>query len=107
MLVFNIVLPQVLWWRAARRNTVLLLVLSLFINLGMWFERVTIVVQSLHHDFTPSAWGLYLPTRWDWIILLGSISMFAWLFLTFIRLLPTISISEMRELVKEQHDDES
>ncbi len=102
MLAFNVVLPQVLWWRAARRNTVLLFVLAIFINLGMWFERVTIVVQSLHHDFTPSAWGLYLPTRWDWIILLGSISMFAWLFLTFLRLLPTISISEMRELVHEE-----
>ena len=102
MLACNIVLPQVLWWRAARRNTVLLFALSLVINLGMWLERVTIVVQSTHHDFTPSAWGLYLPTRWDWIILLGSISMFAWLFLTFIRLLPTISISEMRELVAEE-----
>ena len=101
MLACNIVLPQVLWWRAARRNTVLLFALSLVVNLGMWLERVTIVVQSTHHDFTPSAWGIYLPTRWDWIILLGSISMFAWLFLTFIRLLPTISISEMRELVEE------
>jgi len=102
MLALNVLLPQVLWWRAARRNAVLLFVLAICINLGMWLERVTIVVQSLHHDFTPSAWGLYLPTRWDWIILAGSISMFAWLFLTFIRLLPTISISEMRELVDEE-----
>ncbi len=107
MLAFNVALPQVLWFRAARRNTVLLFVLSILVNVGMWLERVMITVQSTHHDFMPSAWGLFIPTRWDWIILFGSISMFAWLFLIFIRLLPTISISEMRELVKEEHDDES
>jgi molybdopterin-containing oxidoreductase family membrane subunit len=102
MLLCNVVLPQVLWWRAARRNTLLLFALSIVVNLGMWMERVTIVVQSTSHDFMPSAWGLFIPTRWDWIILAGSISMFAWLFLLFIRLLPAISISEMRELVKEE-----
>jgi len=106
MLAFNVLAPQVLWWRAARRNAVLLFALSIVVNVGMWMERVTIVVQSTHHDFMPSAWGLFVPTRWDWIFLFGSISMFAWLFLTFVRLLPTISISEMRELVKEKHDDE-
>jgi Ni/Fe-hydrogenase subunit HybB-like protein len=104
MIAFNVLAPQVLWWRAARRNTVLLFVLSIVINVGMWMERFTIVVQSTSHDFMPSAWGRFVPTRWDWIILFGSISMFAWLFLLFIRLLPTISISEMRELVKEESE---
>ena len=104
MMVLNVLLPQVLWWRAARRNTVLLFLLSIAVNVGMWMERFTIVVQSTHHDFMPSAWGLFIPTRWDWIMLFGSISMFAWLFLVFIRLLPTISISEMRELVKEESE---
>ena len=102
MLACNAVLPQILWWRSARRSTALLFILSLVINIGMWMERVTIVVQSTHRDFMPSAWGIYVPTRWDWIILFGSISMFGWLFLTFIRLLPMISISEMRELVTEE-----
>ena len=102
MIVLNVLAPQLLWWRAARRNTVLLFVLSIVINVGMWMERFTIVVQSTSHDFMPSAWGRFIPTRWDWIILFGSISMFAWLFLLFIRLLPAISISEMRELVKEE-----
>ena len=58
-------------------------------------------MQSLHHDFMPSAWGVFWPTAWDWVFLLGSISMFAWLFLVFIRVLPAISISEMRLLVRE------
>ena len=104
MLTFNVLAPQVLWWRAARRNTLLLFALSIVINLGMWMERFTIVVQSTSHDFMPSAWGRFVPTAWDWIILFGSISMFAWLFLLFIRLLPAISISEMRELVKEESE---
>jgi Ni/Fe-hydrogenase subunit HybB-like protein len=101
MLFCNVALPQVLWWRGARRNAALLFGLSLVINLGMWMERVMIVVQSLHHDFLPSSWGLFVPTAWDWVFLLGSISMFAWLFLVFIRVLPALSISEMRMLVRE------
>jgi len=102
MLACNVLAPQVLWWRAARRSPWLLFALSIVVNLGMWMERLTIVVQSTSHDFMPSAWGRFVPTGWDWIFLAGSISMFAWLFLLFIRLLPAISISEMRELVKEE-----
>ena len=101
MMFCNVVAPQILWWRWARRNALLLFGLSLVINLGMWMERVMIVVQSLHHDFMPSAWGLFVPTLWDWVFILGSLCAFAWLFLVFIRLLPAISISEMRLLVRE------
>jgi Ni/Fe-hydrogenase subunit HybB-like protein len=100
-MTFNVLVPQLLWWRSNRRNVVLLFILSLVVNAGMWMERVVIVVQSLSHDFLPSAWGLFIPTMWDWITLLGSISTFVWLFLVFIRLLPSISISEMRELARE------
>jgi Ni/Fe-hydrogenase subunit HybB-like protein len=107
MLACNVLLPQVLWWRAARRNALLLFALSLVVNLGMWMERFMIVVQSTSHDFMPSSWGLFIPTRWDGIFLLGSIGMFAWLFLVFVRLLPAISISEMRELVKEERDGDA
>jgi molybdopterin-containing oxidoreductase family membrane subunit len=101
MMTCNVLVPQVLWWRRARRSAVLLFALSLVVNAGMWMERVTIVVQSLHKDFLPSSWGIFIPTVWDWIFLVGSISTFAWLFLVFIRVLPAISISEMRELVRE------
>jgi molybdopterin-containing oxidoreductase family membrane subunit len=71
----------------------------------MWTERVVIVVQSTSHDFLPSAWGRFVPTIWDWITLLGSISTFAWLFLVFIRLLPAISISEMLLLARESVEE--
>jgi molybdopterin-containing oxidoreductase family membrane subunit len=101
MMFCNVLAPQILWWRWARRSVPLLFVLSIVVNLGMWMERVLIVVQSLHQDFMPSAWGLFIPTLWDWIFLLGSLATFVWLFLAFIRVLPAISISEMRQLVRE------
>jgi molybdopterin-containing oxidoreductase family membrane subunit len=102
MLACNVLVPQLLWWRRWRRHAGVLFGLSLLVNLGMWMERVLIVVQSLHRDFTPSAWGSYWPTLWDWVFLFGTLSCFAWLFLVFLRLLPAISISEMRELVHER-----
>jgi molybdopterin-containing oxidoreductase family membrane subunit len=101
MMTFNVLVPQLLWWRRVRRSAGMLFAIAIVINLGMWMERVLIVVQSLHHDYMPSAWGLFIPTLWDWVFLLGSLSAFTWLFLVFIRLLPSISISEMRELVRE------
>jgi molybdopterin-containing oxidoreductase family membrane subunit len=102
VLACNVVLPQILWWRAARRSARLLFALSLLVNVGMWLERVLIVVQSVHHDFLPSAWGNFLPTRWDWITFFGSIGFFAFLFLLFVRVLPAISIFEMRQLIREE-----
>jgi Ni/Fe-hydrogenase subunit HybB-like protein len=101
MLVCNVLVPQLLWLRAVRRNVIVLFVISLVVNVGMWTERFLIVVTSLHRDFLPSAWGMFYPSVWDWIFLLSSIGMFVWLFLTFVRLLPAISIAEMRELVRE------
>jgi molybdopterin-containing oxidoreductase family membrane subunit len=61
-----------------------------------------IVVQSMHHDFMPSAWGNFIPTAWDWLTFAGSIGFFALLFLLFVRLLPAISIFEMRKLIHEE-----
>jgi molybdopterin-containing oxidoreductase family membrane subunit len=96
-----VVLPQLLWWRRVRHSVPMLFVLAIVINLGMWMERFLIVVSSLHRDYLPSAWGMYYPTLWDWIQLLGSVALFVWLFLLFVRFLPAISIAEMRELVTE------
>lgn len=100
-MVCNVVLPQLLWWAKVRRSVAALLVISIFINIGMWMERFLIVVQSLHRDFLPSSWGLFVPTVWDWTFLLSSIAMFIWLFLMFVRFLPVISMTEMRGLVHE------
>ena len=99
MICCNVLIPQLLWWRRVRRSTWALFVLALVVNVGMWLERVLIVVSSLNRDYTPSAWRIYVPTAWDWVFLAGSICTFAWLFLLFVRVLPSISIAEMREMV--------
>lgn len=101
MMFCNVAVPQLLWFRRVRHSVLTLFAISLVVNVGMWMERFLIVVSSLHRDFMPSAWGLFIPTVWDWVTLLGSIAFFAWLFLLFIRFLPVISIAEMRELVHE------
>jgi molybdopterin-containing oxidoreductase family membrane subunit len=77
-------------------------VLAIVINIGMWLERFVIVVTSLHRDFMPSAWGLYIPTRWDWAVFVGTIGFFLMLFFLFIRFLPAISIFELRTLVESE-----
>ncbi len=101
LLTCNIAIPQLLWFGRVRRNVYLLFVLALVINVGMWLERFIIVVVSLHRDFLPSSWGYYKPTIWDWSTLLGSIGLFSALMYLFIRLLPMISIFEMREMVED------
>src|SRR5437868_5394624 len=101
LMVFNVLVPQTLWSARIRRNTVALFIVALFINAGMWIERFVIVVTRLTRDFTPSAWHMYSPTKWDWMTLFGSVGLFLTLQFLFIRLVPMISISETRELVAE------
>jgi Ni/Fe-hydrogenase subunit HybB-like protein len=104
VILFNVVLPQALWFKRVRLSVVTLFVLSIVVNIGMWLERFMIIVTSLHRDFLPSSWDMFYPTFWDWAILVGSLGAFGWLFLMFVRFLPAISISEMRKLVLEKKE---
>jgi Ni/Fe-hydrogenase subunit HybB-like protein len=97
----NIFIPQLLWSKKIRENTFILFVISIIVNLGMWLERFVIVVISLHRDFLPSSWRMYYPTRWDWATYLGTLGLFFTLLYLFLRVLPAISMSEMRVLVVE------
>jgi Ni/Fe-hydrogenase subunit HybB-like protein len=100
----NVLIPQLLWFRSVRRNPIFLFIIVMVINVGMWLERFIIVVQSLSKDFLPSSWGIYLPTVWDILTFAGTIGLFLVLIFLFLRVLPAISIFEMRELVhKESH----
>jgi molybdopterin-containing oxidoreductase family membrane subunit len=105
LIVCNVVIAQALWSSRVRRNVYLLFLLSLIINLGMWLERFVIVVISLQRDYLPSAWFQYTPTFWDWSTYIGTIGLFVALMFLFIRLLPVISIFEMREMVEEAHSE--
>jgi len=101
LMVLNVAVPQLLWSRRVRTNTVLLFLVAFAINIGMWVERFVIVITSLQRDFMPSAWGMYTPTAWDWATLAGTVGLFLTLLFLFIRFVPMISISETRELVAE------
>jgi hypothetical protein len=103
ILIFcNVLTPQLLWFKRMRTSIPVLFIVSIIVNIGMWLERFMIVVVSLHRDFMPSAWGMYYPTFWDLATLFGSVGMFLMLMFLFIRVLPMISIFEMRELVGEK-----
>jgi molybdopterin-containing oxidoreductase family membrane subunit len=100
-MLFNVLVPQALWSKRVRTNLVSLFFVALSVNLGMWLERFVIVITSLHKDFVPSSWAMFFPRFWDWATLFGSIGLFLALLFLFIRFLPMISISEVRELVSE------
>jgi Ni/Fe-hydrogenase subunit HybB-like protein len=102
LILCNILTPQLLWFEKVRRNVAALFVMSLIINTGMWLERFVIVVISLTRDFMPSAWGRYSATFWDYSTFLGTIGLFVMLIFLFVRGLPAIAISEMRELVEHE-----
>ena len=99
LILTNILIPQALWFRRVRASVLALFAISLSVNIGMWLERFIIVVASLHRDFMPSVWRMYYPTIWDWATFAGSIGMFFFLLFLFIRFLPMISISEMRQIL--------
>ncbi len=102
----NTLAPQILWIPALRRKEPILVVVSLLVLLGMWLERYVIITTTLHHDYLPSSWGLFRPTIYDYLTFLGSIGLFMTAFLLFARLLPLISMSEMRCLLPGAHGPE-
>jgi Ni/Fe-hydrogenase subunit HybB-like protein len=95
----NGLMPQALWFKKVRTNIPLLFCIALVVNVGMWLERFVIVVTSLSRDFLPSAWGMYAGTMWDWMTYIGTLGLFTWLMFIFLRLLPMISMFEMRTIV--------
>lgn len=102
----NVVLVQSLWFKRVRSSSLLLFLVSLVVLVGMWLERFIIIVTSLSQDFLQSSWRTFSPTRWDWATYFGTIGLFLFLFFAFIRLLPMISIFEVRMLVPEAKVEE-
>jgi molybdopterin-containing oxidoreductase family membrane subunit len=92
----NVLVPQVFWIKWFRQNLVAVFIISILVNVGMWFERFVIIVISLHRDFIPSNWGYYRPTYVDICTYIGTFGLFFTCFLLFIRFLPMIAISEVK-----------
>jgi Ni/Fe-hydrogenase subunit HybB-like protein len=99
MVSCNVLSPQVFWFKKARTSMPILFIVSIFINIGMWFERFVIIVTSLHRDFLPSSWGMFYPTIWDIMLLIGSFGLFFTMFCLFVRFLPVIAVAEVKSVL--------
>ena len=100
MVVCNTLIPLLFLYKKVRTTIALLFGISLFVNLGMWFERFVIIAGGVAHGFSPYAWGLYAPSLIEYGIMLGSFSLFFFLFLLFVKHLPAVSMTEMKETAK-------
>jgi Ni/Fe-hydrogenase subunit HybB-like protein len=99
MVSCNVLIPQLFWFKKLRRSIPVMFMISIFVNIGMWFERFVITITSLHNDFLPSSWGNYAWSMYDTMILAGSFGMFLTLFLLYLRLFPAISIAEIKPVM--------
>jgi Ni/Fe-hydrogenase subunit HybB-like protein len=102
MMFCNVVAPQIFWFKKARTSLFWTMVVALFVDVGMWFERFVIIVTSLHRDFLPSSWGMYHPTWIDIMTFAGTFGIFLTLFLLFCRYLPMIAVAEIKAVLHHQ-----
>jgi Ni/Fe-hydrogenase subunit HybB-like protein len=101
MISCNVLSPQVFWFKRFRTSIPVMFVVSILINIGMWFERFVIIVTSLHRDFLPSSWGYFRPTLVDIFTYAGTLGLFFTAFLLFIRWIPMIAIAEVKGVLPE------
>jgi molybdopterin-containing oxidoreductase family membrane subunit len=99
MISCNVICPPLFWFKRIRTSMLAVFIISIFVNIGMWFERYVIVVTSLHHEYEPFAWGIYRPSIVEMSIMVGSFFWFGFWFLLFTRLLPPIAIQELKEVL--------
>ncbi len=103
LILCNVITPQFLWWRKVRSNVVLLFVISIIVNIGMWLERFVIIAISLHRDFLPSSWGAFKPTIFDILTFAGTLGFFLTLMLLFLRAMPAIPMFELKTSLAVAH----
>jgi molybdopterin-containing oxidoreductase family membrane subunit len=104
MMFCNVLSPQVFWWKSMRRNVTVTFVMSIFVNIGMWFERFVIIASTLARDYLPSSWSYYTPTWVEIGIFVGTLGLFSTLFLLFIRVAPSVAVAEIKSILKDAGD---
>ncbi len=104
MMTCNLVSPQIFWFKKMRRNLYVTFIMSIFVNIGMWYERFVIIATTLARDYLPSSWSLYSPTWVEIGIFIGSIGVFFTLFLVFVRVAPVVAIAEIKHILKSSGD---
>lgn len=101
MISCNVLAPQLFWFERFRKSIPVMFVVSIIVNIGMWFERF-VIVMTLHRDFIPANWGLYIPSIYDYLMLIGTFGIFFTLFLLFCRVLPIIAIAEVKTVAPQK-----
>lgn len=102
LLTCNVIVPQAFWLESVRRNVVAVFIIAVAINVGMWLERILLILNTLTHAYDVGMWGSYWPTAWDWMLMVGSLGLFAFMFLLFVRIIPVVSMHEVRHLAVEE-----
>jgi molybdopterin-containing oxidoreductase family membrane subunit len=105
MIFCNVIVPQIFWFKRCRTNVTITWFAAILVNVGMWCERFNIVVTSLHRDFLPSKWENYFPTWVDLSLFVGTIGLFSTLFLLFLKFVPAVAVTEVKELRHELAHD--
>jgi len=100
MMTCNVVSPQLFWFKKLRTNLTFTFIMSIVVNIGMWFERFVIIVTSLHRDYVPSSWSMFHPTWVDIGVFIGTIGIFFTLFLLFARFFPVLALNELKSILK-------
>ncbi len=100
MMTCNVITPQLFWFRKIRRSLTATFIISIFVNIGMWFERFVIIVTSLHRDYLPSSWAMFSPTSIDIGVYVGTIGLFFTLFLLFAKFFPVVNMAEVKAILK-------
>ncbi len=106
MMTCNVITPQLFWSRKLRRSLTASFIISIFVNIGMWFERFVIIVTSLHRDYLPSSWLMYSPTWVEISMFIGSLGLFFTLFFLFAKFLPVIALAEVKSIYKTSSEEE-
>jgi molybdopterin-containing oxidoreductase family membrane subunit len=101
MITCNAIIPQLFWFKKIRKNLTIVFIMSIFINIGMWYERYVIVVTSLSKDFLPASWASYTPTIHDRALFIGTLGIFLLGILFFFRFIPMMAVSELKGIAKE------
>ena len=100
MMTCNVISPQLFWFKKIRTNLVATFIISIIVNIGMWFERFVIIVTSLHRDYVPSSWSMFHPTMYDIGQYLFTFGLFFSAFLLFAKFFPVINMAEVKSIVK-------
>ncbi len=100
MMTCNVITPQLFWFRSIRRSLTATFIISIFVNIGMWFERFVIIVTSLHRDYLPSSWAMFSPTMIDVGIYVGTFGLFFTLFFLFVKFFPVVNMAEVKAILK-------